>query len=127
MMKETTRLALAGLGAAMLVLAASASSPAEVDLTQRVETLELDLERARQKVTGLSEEVARTGAVLDRLQKWVAAQAEGAKSLSATLDTSEQQGFTAGINFTSRETLLAGWRQSLGVMAQGLTPAAKVD
>jgi len=73
---------------------------------QRIDDLERDLVEARDLL-----ELA-----LDHLD----AQAKAAKELEGSLKSSEDLGFTAGINPESREVLLSGWRGYLGTQQQGL-------
>lgn len=98
-----------------LVLAAGsralAASPPDQGskLEDRVARLETDLARQR-------ETVARLESALGEL-------AEGAREMAETLDRSEAQGFTAGINYQSRETLLSGWRAYLARVEKVAPPA----
>ncbi len=112
-MKRSSLLLSLGLGAAVLALSAGAqSSQGGADLLQRVELLEQQLSEARSQVDGLKEALTQNTQSLDQLTRWVEAQAKGAAAMASTLDAAEAQGFTAGINFESRETLLAGWRKA---------------
>lgn len=68
-------------------------------LEARLEVLELEL--------------AATRSLLDETVSYLQAQAQAARSLGSSLDAAEAAGFTAGINYRSRELLLNGWRQAL--------------
>ena len=46
---------------------------------------------------------------------------KSAQAMAQVLDEAEAQGFAAGINYQSRETLLAGWRKQLATF-QDLGP-----
>ncbi len=120
-MKRHQPLLALGLAAALFTLTGSAqTSQAEQDLEQRVEALEKQLEQARAESDGLASALAENSEALDQLKRWAEGQAKAAASMARTLDSAEQQGFTVGINFKSRETLLAGWRSTLNQAQQGL-------
>jgi cell division septum initiation protein DivIVA len=120
-MKRSSLLLTLGLGAVVLALSAGAqSSQEEADLRQRVELLEQQLGEARAQVDGLTDALTQNTQSLDQLTRWVEAQSKSAAALASTLDSAEAQGFTAGINFESRETLLAGWRKALAETQKGL-------
>lgn len=89
-------------------------------LEQRVEELEKALAETRGQLTGLTEAFEKETATIDALRSYAAKQAEAANAMAATLDRSESEGFTAGINYSSRVTLLAGWRKQLGEMQNGV-------
>lgn len=72
----------------------------------RLQVVERDLAQAKDKL-------ARQETELAELKAWMAAQQAAAKAMQATLDESEQAGFTYGINPESRTTLLRGWRAQL--------------
>jgi hypothetical protein len=82
-------------------------------LEERVAALETALETERAAH-------ADTRALLELTLDYLDAQAKGAGALMLTLDAAEQAGFTAGINFRSREILLEGWRAYWGGQQQGL-------
>lgn len=133
-MKQHKSLLIAfGLGAFLLALSGQAQEhplQAQDDLAQRVEALETELAAARAESAGLSQELAASAQTLDALVEWVGAQAKQADALTATLQSAEEQGFTAGINYQSRETLLAGWRKALAETSKGLPkeePKSKAD
>lgn len=88
--------------------AASAQDPVvQAPLEARVAALEgaLGAEKARHD---------ETRALLEATLAYLDRQAKGADSMLATLDASEQAGFTSGINFNSREILLRGFRDFWG-------------
>lgn len=61
------------------------------------------------------------------LEKWVAAQQTQSKLTVAALDQAEAAGFVPGINYSSREILLAAWRAE-AAQVQGPAPEpAPVD
>jgi hypothetical protein len=57
------------------------------------------------------------------LEAWVAAQQAQAKLTAVALDEAEGAGFTAGINYTSREILLKAWRAEAARVQEGGAPA----
>jgi len=63
---------------------------------------------------------AETRALLDTTLIYLDAQSQAANKLLAVLDQAEAEGFTAGINFRSRELLLAGFRAYWGTKGKGL-------
>ena len=67
---------------------------------------------------------AETRALLDETVAYLQDQAHSAQSMLGVLDQAEAAGFTAGINFHSREILLAGWREAYGT-AQKEVPGSK--
>jgi len=58
--------------------------------------------------------------LLDQTVKYLQDQAAGAKEMMSALDASEAAGFTAGINYHSREILLSAWRQVWGAAGKGV-------
>jgi hypothetical protein len=69
-------------------------------------------------------ELTETRDLLDMTMAYIKDQAAAAKALQASLADVEAQGFTAGINARSRETLLTSWRGYLGDQQSGV-PKAK--
>ena len=67
---------------------------------------------------------AETRAILDQTVAYIQNQAKTAQKMMTVLDSAEAAGFTAGINFKSREMLLAGFRQTYG-NAQKDVPGGK--
>jgi len=57
---------------------------------------------------------------LDAVERYLAAQAEAEQAVVAAIDRAVEQGFTAGINFESRKTLVAAWRKRAEAARQGL-------
>lgn len=89
-------------------------------LEQRVADLERRLSEIESTSAGLESAVAENTGSLDEILAYVKQQAKGAAAMAKTLDASESQGFTSGINFDSRETLLAGWRDFLALTQKGI-------
>ncbi|MEW6072578.1 MAG: hypothetical protein AB1726_08305 [Planctomycetota bacterium] len=98
----------------------SAQEAATPDLAARVTSLEKELALTRK-------ELAAARALVDETVSYLGAQAEGARAMLAALDAAEEAGFTAGINFRSREILLAGLRSRWGAMATGLPKPPKAE
>ncbi len=82
------------------------------DLEERVARIEKELAETR-------EELARVAERAERAEAFAQSLARAAKRMASTLDASEKAGFTAGINFRSREILLAGWREWLSEIERG--------
>ena len=86
-------------------------SAAQIDaLTSEVAALRLEIERLTAETTDVTERTAALEAGFTLVSK-------EAVALSKVLDRSEDQGFTAGINYESRVTLLSGWRRYLSVLS----------
>lgn len=110
------------LGAALVLSlgAAAQESRQASSLEERVQALEGQLEATREELRALADATAREAADLDEVHDYLRAVARSSEQMTTTLDRSEQQGFVAGINFPSRETLLRGWRQHLAILRKGL-------
>ena len=76
-----------------------------------VDPLERRVEALEQQVVSLNRDAGERTALLEDVLRYLSTQGKAAESMLFTFDESEEQGFTAGINFTSRETLLAGLRR----------------
>jgi len=87
--------------------------PQAAGLEARVAKLEEELAAQKQK----NEETRR---LLEQTVAYLGGRAKGAQTLLGVLDQAEELGFTAGINFQSREALLAGWRAYWGETEKGL-------
>lgn len=105
--------------AALLSLAATPApqDPSQSALEKRVAALEEDLAEQRRLH-------AETRALLDETLAYLDTWAQDSQKLLGVLDASEQAGFTAGINFRSRELMLAGFREYWNAQSKGL-PAPK--
>ncbi len=93
-------------------------------LEERVLKLEQELVATQEAFTALSQAAAAEAAAVDNIHIYLNTQAQSAASMHKTLAKSEEQGFIAGINYPSRETLLAGWRDHLASLQRGV-PGAK--
>ena len=96
-------------------------------LETRVTELENELENSRAEVSALLVTATEDAATVDAIVRYLRAQSVSATQMVKTLSTSESQGFAAGINFQSRETLLAGWRAQLAGVQKGLPGQAPVE
>ena len=94
---------------------ASAASNA-LELEERVAELEAQL-------LVLRKEDAAAQARLDQVSRYLEAQAQGGKALASQLDRVEELGFAKGINYESRQVLLAAFRGFTAGLQKGL-PAA---
>jgi septal ring factor EnvC (AmiA/AmiB activator) len=101
-------------------LAFNAAAQAQDPLQQRLDAMQKDILDSRTRVEQLVEELKGTRTTLEETQRYIDAQAKSAKSMAEVLDESEKAGFTFGINANSREVLLAGWREQLGALQQGV-------
>ncbi len=120
-MKNLLPIAFVVAAAAGFGLAQDDTPPAtpQSDLEKRVAALE-------QQVATLNRDMAARTQLLEDTTRYLNAQAKAAESMLTTFDQAEKQGFTAGINFASRETLLAGFRAYMNAQKAGLPkPAAK--
>lgn len=88
--------------------------------------LKAKLEEQGRQIEELRIELTETRDVLDMTVAYLKDQAKAAKALKSSLSDVEAQGFTAGINARSRETLLESWRSYLDDQQDGL-PLAKPE
>ena len=109
-------------GAAMLSLACQVQDQDDT-LAGRVGALETELTAARAAIEALTAEVASSTALTEQTAAWARGQAAAASAMAATLDAAEGAGFTKGINYTSREILLGGWRRRLAAQGEGVPGA----
>lgn len=124
-MKRHQSLCLLALGATFFSISGFAQQKQDKQtLEQRVEILEHELEETRGTLAALLESAEEGTAEIDAITKYLQDQAVAATAMANTLSASESQGFTKGINFGSRETLLAGWRSQLASAQKGV-PGAK--
>ena len=98
------------------------ASPEQGELEKKVAALEDEL-------ATLKEKSAQDKALLEQVVASLEGQSQEATKMLASLDESEQLGFTAGINFRSREVLLAGMRGYWSEVQKGVpkAPAKKAD
>ena len=89
-------------------------------LEERVLKLEQELVATQEALKGVAEAAAAEAAAIDTIHVYLSTQAKSAEAMQKTLAKSEQQGFVAGINYPSRETLLAGWRDHLASLQRGV-------
>jgi hypothetical protein len=94
--------------------------PPDESLTQRVAALE-------EEVAALRKEVDAGKALAEETTRYLAGAKQRSDALLGTFDEAEKLGFTAGINFTSREVLLAGLRAYVRDEAAGLPGAKKAE
>jgi uncharacterized coiled-coil protein SlyX len=113
-------------GVAILSIGGQAQESQEKkDLEQRVEDLETQLAAVQGQLAGLNKSLEAETIHIDSLLEFARAQSKSAGELAGTLTRSEQAGFTAGINYTSREILLKGWHQQLAAVQKSAPAAAK--
>lgn len=116
------QISLVVLSAALLASSFAFNARAQVQdpVQQRLDAIQRDILDSRAKVEQMSEEFKLLRKTIEDSQKYIEAQSKAAKAMSEVLDDSEKQGFTYGINPGSREALLKGWREELGVLQQGV-------
>lgn len=114
------------LGAALVLSLGAYAQKAQQNgtLEERVLKLEQDLVATQEAYLGLAQAAAAEAAAVDNIHIYLNTQAQSAAAMHKTLEKSEQQGFVAGINYPSRETLLTGWRDHLASLQRGV-PGAK--
>jgi TolA-binding protein len=91
--------------------------------SERVAALERDLADAKERCRKLEVDLLDVQGQLVLIKQHLEAQAQAATAMQATLDASEEAGFTYGINPESRHLLLAGWRAKLSAEQKALAPA----
>ncbi|MFT5288344.1 MAG: hypothetical protein ACI8QS_003125 [Planctomycetota bacterium] len=90
------------------------------DLEPRMAALE-------REVSTLQEENAQLRVLLDSTVAYLEAQSRSSKEMLASLDVSEGQGFTKGINYRSRETMIAAFRSFWKGVSTGLPTTVKPE
>jgi len=108
-----TGLVLLSLGLGSWRPASAAQDPAAPSLDQRVAALE-------EKLATLERQDKETRALLEQTVTYLEKHGKAASTLSGVLDESQEQGFTVGENWKSRETLLTGLRAYLADGQSGL-------
>jgi hypothetical protein len=110
--------------AAFSGLALARPTTSQASLEERVQALEEQLSGAGSGEEALAEDVAELKELAEATIAYLDAQAKAASKMERTLASSEDAGFTFGINPKSREILLEGWRETLATM-QSDVPGAK--
>jgi hypothetical protein len=88
------------------------------------ESLEARVAKLEEELAASKKREQETRALLEQTLVYLDQRSKGAQALLAVLDESEREGFTAGINFRSREILLAGLRAYWGDTPKGLPKTA---
>ena len=73
-------------------------------------TLRAEVESQRAEVTRLEGELDAVGKRLDATEAYLRGRSDAASALMKSFTAAEAEGFTAGINYRSREILLEGFR-----------------
>lgn len=76
------------------------------------------------KSAALESRVTELETNLEAVQQYLQAQAAAAGATAKALSAAEQQGYAAGINYESRQTLLSAWRAETAAAQKGV-PGAK--
>ncbi len=117
-------------GAALFSISGQAQNAQEAQekrtLEERVAALEKELEATQSSLAGLTEQAEAEAATMDAITRYLQSQAREAGAMVKTLAEAESQGFVAGINYPSRETLLTGWRSQLAAVQKSV-PGAKPE
>lgn len=112
----------AALGAGLASFNGAPSIEGAQDDRQDLQTMVIELQSEVQELRTMAENSERvtreTIAYLTTLSKT-------SSELSKTLDSAEEKGFTAGINPSSRETLLSGWRAQLAKLQENVPSLTK--
>jgi len=112
-MKQRSTAALS-VGLFLLVMGGTVQSAQEKQtLEARVQQLEFQTSADTATIESLLLDVQTLQAQQAKVHSYLVAQAEQAELMAKTLDESEAEGFTKGINFHSRELLIAGWRAQI--------------
>ena len=112
-MKQRSTAALS-VGLFLLVMGGTVQSAQEKQtLETRVQQLEFQISADSATIETLLLDVQTLQAQQAKVNSYLVAQAEQAELMAKTLDSSEAEGFAQGINYTSRELLLAGWRAQI--------------
>lgn len=67
------------------------------------------------------------------IETYLQARATSARSVASAIDEAVEQGFTAGINYEARKTLVDAWKADIDTLSSGVpgakksAPAEKVD
>lgn len=108
-------------GMFLLVMGGSVQSAQEKQtLETRVQQLEFQISTDSAVVMTLLDDVKKLQAHQAQVNSYLAAQVAQAQALAKTLDESEAEGFAQGINFRSRELLLAGWREQIATQQKNV-------
>jgi hypothetical protein len=110
----------------------AAQTPQQPTATQRLEALEKEvatLEADLERVTKLTSGAEQTKKLVESVVAWAEAQAAAAERLERALADAEAKGFTKGINWESREALLAGMNDLAGTLQEDVPrlPAPEPD
>ena len=112
----------AALGAGLASSGVAPSIEGAQDDRQDLQSMVIELQSEVQELREMAENSERvtreTIAYLTTLSKT-------SSELSKTLDSAEEKGFTAGINPSSRETLLSGWRAQLAKLQENVPSLTK--
>jgi len=113
----------AGLAAALVCGTAFSQDGGRDDEQGGVDELKELVEAQALRIDELEEELLATQARLDETIAYLHANAKQADAMLGTFQASEAAGFTKGINWESREMLLAGFREYMSGQKSGLPKA----
>jgi hypothetical protein len=112
---------LLGLGLAQTPTPAPTPAPAP----EQEESSAARLKALEAEVAALRNDVRANKQLLEEATRYLAGAKARSQGLLQTFDEAQQAGFTAGINYTSREILLAGFRAYASDEAAGLPGVQK--
>ncbi len=88
----------------------------------RLKDLETQVAELQRTVDAQAKDASDARVLAEKNAKYAETQAKAAAAMMVTLEASEKEGFTYGINPESRIVLLRGWREAL-MAAQSNVPA----
>ena len=112
-MKSSPLSALCALGLLGAGYVAAPTSQDAAELAKQLGALSAKVDAADQRVAQMSIEHQALRSDLDAVVSFLEGSSKRAEELLGALQRSEDLGFTSGINFESREELLAGFREYL--------------
>ncbi len=121
-MKNLLKGSLGTLAIAPLLLLGAIQDPTGTDDTT---ALKAEVERQAVVIQEMANKVNELGKLAEETTAYLAEQSQAARGLVLTLSTSEEEGFTAGINPNSRKTMLGGFRAYLASQQAGIPSAKK--
>jgi phosphoglycolate phosphatase-like HAD superfamily hydrolase len=101
-------------------MAFNAAAQVQDPMQQRLDAIQKDILESQKRSEQMNEDFKALRKTIEDSQKYIEAQSKAAKSMAEVLDDAEKKGFTFGINPESREVLLRGWHDELGVLQQGV-------
>lgn len=98
----------------------SAAAAQETTQDPAAQGVEARLATLEAKLVAMEKKNEETRLLAEQTVLWIEKQSKASQSLAGVLDQAQAQGFAAGENWKSRETLLAGWRAQIAAAQEGL-------